>query len=203
MALRWRSGRVGHRRVALSHVSCTPSSNRTCGLPASGSPIIVLPAACAASQVDGSLSLPFDTADTVCTGTDSSSASGPTANCIGVCVGAITAARSVRPSRSGGRSGCCSRLENRYTTHSEPDATSESPHRPRRYWETIAPLRAPDPGYVDTPSCAATCIASVSGVSETRNPETRNPLPPWSAGSSPWFITNRSAANWLSRLLRL
>src|SRR5271166_2470192 len=33
-------GRVGHRRVTLSHVSCTPSSNRTCGFPASGSPTI-------------------------------------------------------------------------------------------------------------------------------------------------------------------
>ena len=31
-------GRVGHRRVALSHVSCTPSSNWTCGFPASSSP---------------------------------------------------------------------------------------------------------------------------------------------------------------------
>jgi len=32
--------RVGRRRAAMSHVSCTPSSNRTCGFPASGSPII-------------------------------------------------------------------------------------------------------------------------------------------------------------------
>ena len=30
--------RVGHRRVALSHVSCAPSSNGTCGFPASSSP---------------------------------------------------------------------------------------------------------------------------------------------------------------------
>ena len=58
----------------------------------------LLPAACAASQADGSLSLPFGIADTVYTGTDSSSASGRIANCIGVCVGAITAARSARPS---------------------------------------------------------------------------------------------------------
>ena len=34
------SGRVGHRRVAMSHVSCAPSSNWTCGFPASGSPTI-------------------------------------------------------------------------------------------------------------------------------------------------------------------
>src|SRR5712692_9726497 len=33
-------GRVGHRRVALSHVSCAPSSNWTCGFPASSSPAI-------------------------------------------------------------------------------------------------------------------------------------------------------------------
>src|SRR5262249_6836425 len=33
-------GRVGHRRVALSYVSCTPSSNWTCGFPASSSPTI-------------------------------------------------------------------------------------------------------------------------------------------------------------------
>ena len=33
-------GRVGHRRVALSHVSCAPSSNWTCGFPASSSPTI-------------------------------------------------------------------------------------------------------------------------------------------------------------------
>jgi hypothetical protein len=32
--------RVGHRRVTISHVSCAPSSNRTCGFPASGSPTI-------------------------------------------------------------------------------------------------------------------------------------------------------------------
>jgi hypothetical protein len=57
----------------------------------------LLPAACAASSVDGSLSLPFGTGDSVYTGTDSSSASEPTANCVGVCVGAITAARSARP----------------------------------------------------------------------------------------------------------
>ena len=33
-------GRVGHRRVAQSHVSCAPSSNWTCGFPASSSPTI-------------------------------------------------------------------------------------------------------------------------------------------------------------------
>ena len=33
-------GRVGRRRVAMSHVSCSPSSNRTDGFPVSGSPII-------------------------------------------------------------------------------------------------------------------------------------------------------------------
>src|SRR5437764_6104343 len=33
-------GRVGHRRVTLSHVSCAPSSNWTCGFPASSSPTI-------------------------------------------------------------------------------------------------------------------------------------------------------------------
>lgn len=32
--------RVGRRRAAMSHVSCTPSLNRTCGFSASGSPII-------------------------------------------------------------------------------------------------------------------------------------------------------------------
>ncbi len=32
--------RVGRGRAAMSHVSCAPSSNRTCGFPASGSPII-------------------------------------------------------------------------------------------------------------------------------------------------------------------
>jgi hypothetical protein len=77
-------GRVGHRRVALSHISCAPSSNWTCGFPASSSPTIFFLAACAAIRADGSPSLPFDTADTVSTGTDSSSVSAPTANCIGV-----------------------------------------------------------------------------------------------------------------------
>ena len=33
-------GRAGRRRVALSHVSCAPSSNWTCGFPASSSPTI-------------------------------------------------------------------------------------------------------------------------------------------------------------------
>ena len=36
----WGLRRVGHRRVTLSHVSCAPSSNWTCGFPASSSPII-------------------------------------------------------------------------------------------------------------------------------------------------------------------
>ena len=35
-------GRVGHRRVALSHVSSAPSSNWTCGFPASSSPTIFI-----------------------------------------------------------------------------------------------------------------------------------------------------------------
>jgi len=48
----------------------------------------LFPAACAASQADGSLSLPFDTADTVYTGSDSSNASEPTAfACPGVYMG--------------------------------------------------------------------------------------------------------------------
>jgi hypothetical protein len=104
----------------------------------------LLPAVCAASQADGSPFLPSDTADTVYTGTDSSSASGQTANCIGVCVGAITAARSARPNRTDGRSGCCCRPGNRYTTHSGSDSTSESPRRSTRYWETIGPPRVPE-----------------------------------------------------------
>jgi hypothetical protein len=33
-------GRVGRRRVTMSHVSCAPSSNWTCGFPASSSPAI-------------------------------------------------------------------------------------------------------------------------------------------------------------------
>src|SRR4029077_12174865 len=90
-----------------------------------------------------------------------------------------------RPNRSDERHGCCCQPGNRYTTHSRPDSASGSPRRPIRYWETIALPRAPDPGYVGTPSCAATCTATVSGVSETRNQETRNPLPPWSDDSSP------------------
>src|SRR5580704_7083277 len=36
----WGLRRVGHRRVTLSHVSCAPSSNWTCGFPASSSPAI-------------------------------------------------------------------------------------------------------------------------------------------------------------------
>ena len=108
----------------------------------------LLPAACAASQADGSLSLPVGTTDSVYTGTDSSSASVQTANCVDVCVGAIIATRSARPNRSGERSGCCCRPGSRYTTHSRPDSTSESPHRSARYWETTGPPRAPEPGYV-------------------------------------------------------
>ena len=76
----------------------------------------LLPAACAASQADGSLSPPFGTADSVCIGTDSSSASEPTANYVDVCVGAITATRSARPSRPYERRGCCCGPGNRYTT---------------------------------------------------------------------------------------
>ena len=38
--LTWGRCRVGRRRAAMLHVSCTPSSNRTCRFPASGSPII-------------------------------------------------------------------------------------------------------------------------------------------------------------------
>ena len=171
--------RAPQGRVARSHVSSAPPlielDVRISRIQLSDH---LLPAACAASQADGSLFLPFGTADTVYTGTDSSSASEPTANCIGVCVGAITAARSARPNQSGERSGCCCQPGNRYTTHSESDSASESPPRPRRYWETIGPPGVPDPGYVGTPSCAATCTATVSGVFGTQNQETRNPLPP-------------------------
>ena len=39
---RWGFRRVGDRRAARAHVSCLPSSNRTCGFPASGSPIIFI-----------------------------------------------------------------------------------------------------------------------------------------------------------------
>src|ERR1700722_966646 len=59
----WGLSRVWHRRVTLSHVSCAPSSNWTCGFPASSSPIIFPPAACAAILPDGSPCLPCGTAD--------------------------------------------------------------------------------------------------------------------------------------------
>jgi hypothetical protein len=36
----WGLCRVGDRRAARTHVSCLPSSNWTCGFPASSSPII-------------------------------------------------------------------------------------------------------------------------------------------------------------------
>src|SRR6266508_270200 len=172
-------------RVALSHVFLPPLIEldvRSSRIQLSDH---LLPAACAASQADGSLALPFVTTDSVCTGTDSSSVYEPTANCVDVCVGAIPATHSARPNRSDERYGCCCQPGNRYTTHSRPDSTSESPPRPTRYSGMIALPRAPDPGYVGTPSCAATCTATVSGVSETRNQETQSPLPPWSNGSSP------------------
>ena len=38
--LLWGLCRVGDRRATRTHVSGLPSSNRTCGFPASGSPII-------------------------------------------------------------------------------------------------------------------------------------------------------------------
>ena len=47
--------------------------------------------------------------------------------CADVCVGAIAAVRSARPSRSCERSDCCCRPGNRYTTHSRSDSASESP----------------------------------------------------------------------------
>jgi hypothetical protein len=160
------------------------------------------PAACAVIRADGSLSLPFRTVDTVYTGTDSSSASERNANCAGVCVGAIVAARSARPNRSGERSGCCCQPGNRYTTHSELDSTSESPHRSRRYFEMIGLLRAPDPGYVGTLSCAATCTATVSGVSGTRNPETRSPLPPGGFDDAVTAFTSVAARKFASPSFR-
>ena len=40
--LNWGLGRVGRRRGTQPPVSCVPSSNRTCGFPASGSPIIFI-----------------------------------------------------------------------------------------------------------------------------------------------------------------
>ena len=98
------------------------------------------PAACAASRADGSPSLPFDTADIVCTGTGSSSASEQTANCVDVCVGAITATRSARPNRSGERSGCCCRPENRYTTQFEKIYASLT----ERLWVEVLNLGASD-----------------------------------------------------------
>ena len=63
-------GRVGHRRAAMSHVSCAPSSNRTCGFPASGSPIIFIRRRARAIRPDDSPSRPFDTVDIGHEGTD-------------------------------------------------------------------------------------------------------------------------------------
>jgi hypothetical protein len=176
-------GRVGHRRVTLSHVSCTPSSNWTCGFSRIQLSDHLHPVARAASQADGSLSPPFGTADTVYTGTDSSSASEPTANCVDVCVGAITAAHSARPNRSDGRSGCCSRPE--IGTPPIQDWVQLPNHLADRgaTGKRSDHLAHPIP-YVGTPSCAATCTATVSGVSGTRPLETRSPLPPWES-----FIT--------------
>src|ERR1035438_5979731 len=44
------AGRVGHRRATISHVSCFPSSNRTCGFPRIRLSDHLRPVACAASQ---------------------------------------------------------------------------------------------------------------------------------------------------------
>jgi hypothetical protein len=46
-------------------------------------------------------------------------------------------------------------------THPGLGSTSESPRRSRRYRETIGRSRAPDPGYIGTPDCAATRAATV------------------------------------------
>ena len=118
------SRRVGDRRAARTCVSCLPSSNRTCGFPASGSPIIFLPWACAAALPDDSPSPPSDTADNVHGGRDSSTFREPFAKYTDVCAGAITASHSVPPNRSCETSGCCCRPESMYTIHSEPGSAS-------------------------------------------------------------------------------
>src|SRR5207249_11255998 len=92
-------GRVGHRRVTLRTFPA-PLIELDVRISRIQLSDHLLPAACAANQADVSLSLPFDTADSVCTGTDSSSASELTANSIDVCVVAIPAAHSARPNRS-------------------------------------------------------------------------------------------------------
>src|ERR1700733_6925976 len=64
------SGRIGRRRAAMSHVSCTPSSNRTCGFSRIRLSDHLHPAACAAIPPSGSPSPPSDTADIGHVGSD-------------------------------------------------------------------------------------------------------------------------------------
>ena len=68
--------------------------------------------------------------------------------------------------------------------HSESDSTTESPRRSTRYWEASGPPRAPGPECWHAFLRCHVCSNRL-GVSETRNPETRNLQPPWSADSSP------------------
>jgi hypothetical protein len=137
------------------------------------------------------------TADTVYTGTDSSSASEPTANCVGVCVGAITAAHSSQPNRSYERSGCCCRPGNShpfkvgfsFRITSPIDALlgndrTTSRTRYRICWHAF--LR----GHMYN-----------NRIGSFRNSKPRNakPSPTVVRRLFSWFTTNRRAANWFWR----
>jgi hypothetical protein len=182
--LTWGRCRVGHRRAAMSHVSCTPSSNRTCGFSRIRLSDHLHPAACAAIPPSGSPSPPSDTADIGHVGSDTPIVSGQSARGTGACAETTSAIRSERPSPPYGMSGCCCRPGNRYTTHSGSGSASGSPRRPGHWTETIVPLRESVDGYCGTPFRAATSIASAPELSETRSRGTRNRLPASSAGSS-------------------
>src|SRR5580704_16966260 len=81
----------------MSHVPCAPSSNWTCGFPASSSPIIFFRRHALAILPDGTPCLPFDTADIGHEESDITIASEQSARGADACGEAINAVRLVQP----------------------------------------------------------------------------------------------------------
>src|ERR1700693_3415630 len=131
------------------------------------------PAACAAILPDGSLCLPFGTADIVHEESDIPTVSWPPPSGTDAYAEATTVTRSEQPSPPYGMSGCCSPPGNRCTTHSRQGSASGSPHRRVRSTGTTVPLHARAGEYCGRPSHVATYTTSDQAFYGIRSRETR------------------------------
>src|SRR5579859_145562 len=174
----WGLCRVGRRRAAMSHVSCTPSSNRTCGFPASGSPIIffrrLAPQSFQVAHLSHHLVQPASVMKEVIP-----------PSFLGSPPGALVL--SSEPQLQLAPNGPVHLMEGPVAVANPEIGTppiprsgsaSGSPRRLARSTETTAPPREPADGYCGTPSRVATSTSSAPELSGTQNRGTRSLLPP-------------------------